>query len=68
MRRCPFLARYTGTVVAVNSALEKSPELINKEPYAGGWMVKLKPSDAAEFDALLDAAAYEQLLKDEEHA
>ncbi len=47
-----------GTVSAVNTDLKSHPELINKAPYEGGWLVKLKP--AAPFDpaALLDAAGY----------
>ncbi|HTT34681.1 MAG TPA: glycine cleavage system protein GcvH [Thermoplasmata archaeon] len=51
-----------GTVSAVNAALTPHPELVNREPYAGGWLVRLKP--AAPFDAstLLDAAAYRATL------
>jgi glycine cleavage system H protein len=56
-----------GTVSAVNTALEKAPETINKDPYQAGWLMKLKPSNPAELDSLLDAAAYEQLLQAEEH-
>lgn len=47
-----------GTVVAVNTALESAPETVNRSPYADGWMVKLKPSDAGAADSLLDADAY----------
>src|SRR6266542_6679454 len=35
----------SGTITAVNNALEKSPETINKEPYAAGWMVRIKPDN-----------------------
>jgi glycine cleavage system H protein len=56
-----------GTITAVNSALESAPETINKDPYQTGWMIKVKPADPADLDGLLDAAAYEQLLKDEEN-
>ena len=48
----------TGEVVAVNEALSGDPALVNKEPYAGGWMLKIKPSAIAELEALKDAKAY----------
>ncbi len=57
----------SGTITAVNSALEKAPEIINKDPYGEGWLVKIKPRDPAEWSQLLDAAAYEEFLKAEEH-
>ncbi|MGF7443472.1 glycine cleavage system protein GcvH, partial [Klebsiella michiganensis] len=41
------------------------PELVNSEPYAGGWIFKIKASDEAQVAALLDATAYEALLEDE---
>ena len=41
-----------GTILAVNSALEQSPELVNKDPYGEGWMIEVQPSDPAEFEAL----------------
>lgn len=53
-----------GTVVEVNAALEEAPELINKGPYEQGWMFKLDEVAAAEFDALMDVAAYEKFLKE----
>jgi glycine cleavage system H protein len=56
----------SGTIAAVNSALEKSPEVINKDPYQAGWLIRVKPDDPAEMDRLLDARAYEELLKAEE--
>jgi glycine cleavage system H protein len=52
-----------GEVVEINSTLEDNPELINNEPYAGGWMLKVKPSDPGEFDTLLDREAYLATLK-----
>jgi glycine cleavage system H protein len=48
----------TGTVVAVNPALESAPETVNRAPYGEGWMMKVKPSDPAAVNSLLDAAAY----------
>ncbi len=51
-----------GEVVGANDALTASPELVNSDPYGAGWMLRLRPSDAAEISALLDAAAYEQVV------
>jgi glycine cleavage system H protein len=50
-----------GTVTAVNTALDSTPELLNKDPYGTGWILKLKLADAAEAASLLDAAAYGKL-------
>lgn len=47
-----------GTVVAVNTALDAAPETVNREPYDGGWIMKLKPTGATEAAPLLDAAGY----------
>ncbi|MBC7367276.1 MAG: glycine cleavage system protein GcvH [Undibacterium sp.] len=51
-----------GTVVAVNSALDSSPETVNSAPYDGGWMLKLKLIDAAAPGGLMDAADYTTLI------
>ena len=51
----------TGEVVEVNAELDGAPELVNQEPYAGGWMMKVKLS--ANPEGLLDAAAYEETAK-----
>lgn len=53
-------APVSGTVVEVNSALDDSPELINQDAYAN-WIVKVKLSDPAELDGLMDAKAYEDM-------
>ncbi len=55
-------APLSGEVLEVNEALDESPERINEDPYGEGWLVKVKLSDAAEADALMDAAAYRELL------
>jgi glycine cleavage system H protein len=47
-----------GEIIEFNEALESSPELVNSDPYGAGWMVKVRVSDASEFEGLLDAAAY----------
>jgi glycine cleavage system H protein len=56
----------SGEVVAINEALADTPELINQSPYGDGWLFKIRPSDAASFDKLLDAKAYSALLAEEE--
>jgi len=50
-----------GTVLSVNTALDKAPEALNRDPYGEGWLLKLKLSDPAEAAALMDAAAYAKL-------
>ncbi len=55
----------SGTVSEVNPALEDAPEMINDDPYGRGWMFKLRDFDAAETDALLEAAAYEKVVEEE---
>jgi glycine cleavage system H protein len=52
----------TGEVVEFNDDLEDDPELVNNDPYGKGWMIKIKISDASQIDALLDAAAYQELI------
>ena len=52
------IAPLSGEVVEVNEGLKDAPEAINDDPYGGGWMVKVRLSDPAEQDALMDAAAY----------
>ena len=53
-----------GEVVAVNDALEDTPELVNADPYTDGWLFKIKLSDPAEIDGLHDAEAYASLQDD----
>lgn len=52
----------SGKIVEVNTALEDSPESVNKDPYNSGWMVKIEMSDPSEIDSLLDVEAYKALL------
>ncbi len=56
----------SGTIVAINSALESAPEQANQEPYGKGWFVRVKPSNLAEMDSLLDAAAYGKFCAERE--
>ena len=54
-------APISGEVIAINEELGDSPELLNSDPY-GAWIFKLKPSDKAELDKLLDAAGYKAAI------
>jgi len=51
-----------GTITEVNSALEAQPELVNSDPYGEGWMVKMTVDNPADFEGLLNAAAYKALV------
>ena len=53
----------SGEVVEVNEALRDDPSLANTDPLGAGWFFKVKLSDAAQVDALMDATAYDELLK-----
>lgn len=55
-------APVTGTVVAVNTALEDDPEIINDDPYDQGWIYKIKPINPEELESLLDSTDYEATL------
>jgi glycine cleavage system H protein len=47
-----------GEIVAINDRLDKEPALVNSDPYGAGWMIRIKPSDASELDALINADDY----------
>lgn len=53
-----------GEVLEGNAALADAPEKINAEPYAGGWLFKLRPSDPGAIEALLDSDAYAKFLEE----
>jgi glycine cleavage system H protein len=53
-----------GEVIEVNKGLQQKPETMNKDPYGEGWLAKIKVTDAAQLDKLLDAAAYEAFCKE----
>ncbi len=55
-------APVSGTVVARNTTLDATPEVINSDPYGEGWMIEIKPSDPAQLEQLLNAAEYQALL------
>jgi glycine cleavage system H protein len=51
-----------GEVIEINAALEANPELVNSDPYGNGWIVKVKVSNAAELNDLMDSSAYKQSI------
>jgi len=51
-----------GEVLEANPALEDTPELVNSEPFEGGWMIRVKMADPSQLDALMSADAYEALI------
>lgn len=52
----------SGTVLEQNETLADQPELVNQDPYGEGWIIKIKPSEDADFSLLLDAEAYKALV------
>ena len=52
-----------GEVLEFNEELESNPEIVNKDPYGEGWIIKIKIADTAELDELLDADAYKELTE-----
>lgn len=57
-------APVSGEVIAINEALEDSPETINADPYGDGWFYKLKPSDETELEGLLTADQYQEEVEE----
>jgi glycine cleavage system H protein len=51
-----------GEVIEINAAIEANPELVNSDPYGNGWIVKVKVSNAAELNDLMDSSAYKQSI------
>ena len=56
----------SGEIITVNTTLDGSPELVNKDPYGDGWMVEIKPSSADELDTLMTRDVYVEYLKGKE--
>ena len=56
-------APVTGSISAVNEALEAQPELLNSDPYGDGWICRIEMSDPSELDGLMDADAYRTLTE-----
>ncbi len=61
-----FYAPVTGEVVGINEDLADEPDLVNQDPYGGGWLVKIRV-DGVDESALMDAAAYEAFIAAESH-
>jgi glycine cleavage system H protein len=59
------IAPLSGEVIEVNAKVVAEPETINEDPYGDGWLVRIRLSDSAEVDALLDVDAYRALLADQ---
>ena len=57
----------SGEIVAVNTALADSPEMVNESAFGDGWLFKVKMSDASELDNLLDADGYAEVAAADEH-
>ena len=53
-----------GEILEVNPELEEHPELVNQDPYGKGWIIRIKPTDTAEMDELMDADAYRQTINE----
>lgn len=58
-------APISGEVIAVNEELEDAPELVNSDAFGAGWMFKIKPADASDMDALLDAEGYKNSIDED---
>ena len=56
-----------GTVIAVNAALEETPEIVNEDPYGNGWFYRIDPNDVGDLDDLLDAEGYNEVCEKDEH-
>jgi glycine cleavage system H protein len=56
-------APISGEVIARNDALDAAPEVVNSDPYQGGWMVEIRPADSSSLDGLLSAADYQVLVE-----
>jgi glycine cleavage system H protein len=59
-----LISPVSGEVIEANIELSDTPEVINNEPYEGGWLVKIKLSKSAEVNTLMDADAYEQFIQE----
>lgn len=58
-----IFAPVSGEIVAVNDALQDTPELLNSDPYGGGWILTVEMSDTGELAGLMDAAGYKTLVE-----
>ncbi len=56
----------SGEIIEINEALLDSPEIINEDPYGGGWIVRVKPYDANELDRLMNSDSYSDFIENQE--
>jgi glycine cleavage system H protein len=63
----PIYTPVSGKITAVNEALKDQPELINKDPYHEGWILRIEMTDPSELDRLMTADQYDEYLKKEDH-
>jgi glycine cleavage system H protein len=59
------IAPLSGEVLEVNQAVVDAPETVNDDPYGAGWLIRIRLADPSEVDALLDVAAYQQVLSEQ---
>ena len=60
-----LISPLSGEVIDVNQKVVEAPETVNEDPYGDGWLVRIRLSDPAEADSLLNAAAYKQILEEQ---
>jgi glycine cleavage system H protein len=60
-----MIARLSGEVLEVNQAVVDAPETVNEDPYGDGWLIRVRLSDPADVDALLDAGDYREFLAEQ---
>jgi len=60
-----LIAPLSGEVIEVNQQVVDAPETVNEDPYGAGWLIRIRLSDPSEVDALLDVAAYKQVLAEQ---
>ena len=58
-------APISGTVTEINQELVESPEMVNEDPYGDGWLIKIRVTDAAELDDLMDSEEYQEMVAEE---
>ena len=60
-----LISPLSGEVIEINQKVVEAPETVNEDPYAEGWLVRIRLSDPSEADTLLDAAAYKQIVEEQ---
>ena len=62
-----LMTALSGAIIEINGKLAEAPDLVNRDPYGDGWMIKMQPSDLAPLEGLMNAAAYERFCAAQEH-